>query len=60
LCPDPDEAEARSMLYYSLMIGNHFIAADHGARSRTDVLELALRQLGVRPGDGQEDHAAGL
>jgi len=48
LCPDPDEAEARSMLYYSLMIGNHFIAADHGARSRTDVLELALRQLGVR------------
>ena len=46
-CPDPEEAEARSMLYYSLMIGNHFIAADHGARSRADVLELALRQLGA-------------
>ena len=46
-CPDPDEAEARSMLCYSLMIGNHFIAADHGARSRADVLELALRQLGA-------------
>jgi hypothetical protein len=29
------------------MIGNHFIAADHGARSRADVLELALRQLGA-------------
>ena len=46
-CPDPEVAEARSMLYYSLMIGNHFIAADHGARSRADVLELALRQLGA-------------
>jgi hypothetical protein len=46
-CPDPEEAEARSMLYYSLMIGSHFIAADHGARSRADVLELALRQLGA-------------
>ncbi len=47
LCHDPEEVEARSMLYYSLMIGNHFIAADHGARSRADVLELALRQLGA-------------
>jgi AcrR family transcriptional regulator len=28
-----------------LRIGNHFIASDHGARSRADVLKLALRQL---------------
>ena len=47
LCADAGQVEARSMLYYSLMIGNHFIAADHGARSRADVLELALRQLGA-------------
>ncbi len=47
-CPDADDVEARSMLYYSLMTGNHFIAADHGARSRADVLELALRRLGVQ------------
>jgi len=30
---------------FSLWIGSHFIAADHGARSRADVLELALRRL---------------
>ncbi len=46
-CPDADDVEARCLLYYSLMIGNHFIAADHGARSRADVLELALRRLGA-------------
>jgi AcrR family transcriptional regulator len=45
-CPDADDVEARSMLSYSLLIGNHFIAADHGARSRADVLELTLRRLG--------------
>jgi len=46
-CADPDDVEARSMLSFSLLIGNHFIAADHGARSRADVLKLALRRLGT-------------
>jgi AcrR family transcriptional regulator len=46
-CPDPDDVEARSMLSFSLLIGNHFIAADHGALSRADVLKLALRRLGT-------------
>jgi AcrR family transcriptional regulator len=45
LCADPDDIEARSMLFFSLLIGNHSIAADHQARSRADVLEQALRQL---------------
>jgi AcrR family transcriptional regulator len=45
LCPDDDEVEARCMLAFSVWIGNHFIAADHGARSRADVLALALRRL---------------
>ncbi len=45
ICADPGDAEARSMLAFSLLIGNHFIAADHGSRSRADVLELALRHL---------------
>jgi AcrR family transcriptional regulator len=45
LCHDPGDVEARCMLAFSLLIGNHFIAADHGTRSRADVLELALRQL---------------
>lgn len=45
LCPDPDDVEARCMLFFSLLIGNRLIAADHGERSRADVLELALRRL---------------
>ena len=44
-CPDEDEVEARCMLALSLWIGNHFIAADHGGRSRAEVLELAMREL---------------
>jgi AcrR family transcriptional regulator len=44
-CPDKDEVEARCMVFYSLWIGSHFIAADHGARSRADVLKLALTRL---------------
>ena len=44
-CPDEDDVEARCMLAFSLLIGNHFMAADHGARSRADVLKLALRRL---------------
>jgi AcrR family transcriptional regulator len=44
-CPDPEDVEARSMLAFSLAIGSHFIAADHGARRRAQVLELAVQQL---------------
>jgi AcrR family transcriptional regulator len=46
-CPDPDDVEARCLLSFSLLIGNHFIAADHGPRSRADVVSRALRQLGT-------------
>jgi len=46
-CPDADDVEARSMLAFSLLIGNHFIAADHEPRSRAEVLELALSRLGA-------------
>ncbi len=44
-CPDEDEVEVRCMLVMSLFIGNHFVAADHGTRSRADVLKLALSRL---------------
>jgi AcrR family transcriptional regulator len=47
ICPDPDDVEARCLLCFSLLIGNHFIAADHGARSRPDVVDLALSRLGA-------------
>jgi AcrR family transcriptional regulator len=45
---DPAEIEARSLLTFSLLIGNHNITVDHGSCSRADVLELALRQLAAR------------
>jgi AcrR family transcriptional regulator len=44
-CPDEDDVEVRCLLAFSLWIGNHFIAADHGPRSRAEVLNLALRRL---------------
>jgi AcrR family transcriptional regulator len=44
-CPDADDVEARCMIFYSLWIGSHFIAADHGARSRADVVKVVMRQL---------------
>ena len=46
----PAEVEARCLLTFSLLIGNHYITADHGSYSRTDVLEMALRQLAARGG----------
>jgi AcrR family transcriptional regulator len=45
LCPDEDEIEVRCIVFYSLWIGSHFIAADHGTRSRADVIKAALRRL---------------
>src|SRR5688500_3229937 len=45
LCRDEDEVEARCMLTFSLFIARHFIATDHGERSRDDVLRLAERWL---------------
>ena len=45
LCADEDEVEVRCVLAFSLWIGNHFIAADHGTRSRRDVLKLTMKRL---------------
>jgi AcrR family transcriptional regulator len=44
-CPDEEDVEVRCMLAFSLWIGPHFMAADHGERSRADVLALALTRL---------------
>lgn len=38
-CSDPAEVETRSLLVFSVYIGNHFIAADHGSRTRAEVLQ---------------------
>lgn len=45
VCSDEDDVETRCMIAFSLWIADHFIAADHGARSRADVLELVMRRL---------------
>ena len=44
-CADEDEVEGRAILAFSLAIGYHFIAADHGVRNREDAVELAVQQL---------------
>ncbi len=44
-CPNDDDVEVRCLFAFSVFIGSHFIAADHGPHSRADVLKLALRQL---------------
>ena len=44
-CPDPDDVEVRAWMALSMFVGNHFVVADHGARSRADVVSLATRRL---------------
>jgi AcrR family transcriptional regulator len=44
-CADEAEIEDRCLLSASLWIGSHFIAADHGERSRASVVERAFRRL---------------
>jgi AcrR family transcriptional regulator len=45
LCREEDDVEVRCLLFYSLWIGSHFIAADHPGRTRSDVVKLALGRL---------------
>jgi AcrR family transcriptional regulator len=45
ICATDAEVEARSTLAFSLVIGHHFMAAGHGARSHADVLDLAAGWL---------------
>jgi AcrR family transcriptional regulator len=40
-----DDVEVRAMLAFAVWIGSELIAADHGARSRGDVLALVTRRL---------------
>ncbi|MBT2524794.1 MULTISPECIES: TetR/AcrR family transcriptional regulator [Streptomyces] len=44
-CPDEDDVEVRCMITFSVRIGTHFIAADHGGRSRVEVMELTRQWL---------------
>ena len=42
VCSDPDEVEARSLMAFCLAVGEHFLAADHGDRTRAQVLARAV------------------
>lgn len=44
-CEDDDDVEARCLLAFSLFIGALFDSADHGGRSRGEVLDRALESL---------------
>ncbi|SHF65706.1 TetR/AcrR family transcriptional regulator [Streptoalloteichus hindustanus] len=44
-CADEDEVEIRSMLAFSLAVGKHVLAADHGTRTRAEVHDMAARWL---------------
>jgi AcrR family transcriptional regulator len=43
--PNEDDVEALALLAFSMAIGNHFVATDHGGRSRTQVLRRATELL---------------
>jgi AcrR family transcriptional regulator len=45
ICTDEDEVETRCLLAFSLFVASGLIAADHGAHSRAEVLEMALTRL---------------
>lgn len=58
-CTDADEVEARSLLAFCVAIGEHFLAADHGDRTRAQVLSRAVGLLLNRPAkSGATDPAA--
>jgi AcrR family transcriptional regulator len=48
-CSDADEVEARSLLAFCVAIGEHFLAADHGGRTRAQVIARAADLLLDRP-----------
>jgi AcrR family transcriptional regulator len=52
ICAGEEEAEARSMLAYSLLIGSYFFSAEHDGKSRAEMLRLATDHLlaGARSG----------
>jgi AcrR family transcriptional regulator len=44
-CSDPDEVEARSLMAFCVAIGEHFLAAGHGDRTRAQVVARAADLL---------------
>ncbi|MFC3386079.1 TetR/AcrR family transcriptional regulator [Couchioplanes azureus] len=55
-CSDADEVEARSLLAFCVAIGEHYLAADHGDRTRAQVRARAADLILNRraPGTGPD------
>jgi hypothetical protein len=45
LSSDADDVEARALMAFSLFVANHYIAADHPGRTRTEVIAAAVQRL---------------
>ena len=48
VCADDEDLEARCLIAFSVAIADHFIAAEHGTRSRAEVREVIRRRLFAR------------
>lgn len=57
-CGDPDEVEARSLLAFCAAIAEHFLAADHPAGTRAEVLTRAAEFL-LQSSDGADGEQGG-
>jgi AcrR family transcriptional regulator len=44
-CADQDDVEVRSITSYSMVIGSYFVAVEHGDKTRSQVLQLAIDHL---------------
>jgi AcrR family transcriptional regulator len=44
-CADEDDVEVRSMMSYTMVIGSYFVAVEHGDKTRSQVLQLAIDHL---------------
>jgi AcrR family transcriptional regulator len=55
-CADPDEVEARSLIAFCVAIGAHFLVADHGDRTRSQVLSRAADLILDRQPSRQRTH----
>jgi AcrR family transcriptional regulator len=45
ICAAEEDAEARAMLAYSLFVGSYFVVGGHGARTRRQLVQLAIDRL---------------
>lgn len=54
VCDDPDEVEARSLLAFCVAIGEGLLGADHGERTRAQVLATVTDLLFAAPNPTQE------